>query len=67
MKTLKRLNYNVSPLFFLSFYILINKGYFLILVAPKDMALEENHANNSILKISNSHFGSHKATAISSH
>lgn len=51
MKTLNRLNYNIIPThFFLSLYMLTNKGYFLILFAPNDTALEENQAKNSIFK-----------------
>lgn len=30
--------------------MLTNKSYFLILVAPKGMALKENHIKNSIFK-----------------
>lgn len=44
MTTLKRLNYNINTLFFLSFYKLFNKGYFLILVPPKVLTLEKNNA-----------------------
>ena len=66
MNTLKRLNYNINPLFFLSFYKLLNKGYFLILVPPKVLTLEKNNAKkkNLSLKISYSHLGSHLAIPI---
>lgn len=58
MNTLKRLNYNINPLFFLSFYKLLNKGYFLILVPPKVLTLEKNNAKKNLsLKISYSHLG----------
>lgn len=66
MNVLKRLNYNINPLFFLSFYKLLNKGYFLILVPPKVLTLEKNNAKkNLFLKISYSHLGSHLAIPIS--
>lgn len=48
MTTLKRLNYNINPLFFLSFYKLFNKGHFLILVPPKVLTLEKNNAKKKI-------------------
>lgn len=50
MKTLNRVNYSIIPLFFLNRYMLTYKAYFLILFAPKDIALEENQAKNSIFK-----------------
>lgn len=51
MNTLKRLNYNINPLFFMSFYKLFNKGYFLILVPPKVLTLGKNNAKKkSIFK-----------------
>ena len=66
MNTLKRLNYNINPLFFLSFYKLLNKGYFLILVPPKVLTLGKNNAKKNLsLKISYSHLGSHLAIPIS--
>lgn len=66
MNTLKRLNYNINPLFFMSFYKLFNKGYFLILVPPKVLTLGKNNAKKkSIFKISYSYLGSHLAIPIS--
>ena len=63
MNTLKRLNYNINPLFFMSFYKLFNKGYFPILVPPKVLTLGKNKAKkkNLSLKISYSYLGSHLA------
>ena len=51
-KTLNTLNDNIIPTqsFLLSLYMLTNKGYFLILFAPNDTALEENQAENPIFK-----------------
>lgn len=66
MNTLKRLNYNINPLFFMSFYKLFNKGYFLILVPPKVLTLGKNNAKKNLsLKISYSYLGSHLAIPIS--
>lgn len=67
MNTLKRLNYNINPLFFMSFYKLFNKGYFPILVPPKVLTLGKNKAKkkNLSLKISYSYLGSHLAIPIS--
>ena len=51
-KTLNTLNDNIIPTqsFLLSLYMLTNKGYFLILFAPNNTALEENQAENPIFK-----------------
>lgn len=50
----------------MSLYTLPNKGYFLILFAPKDMALEKNQAKRSTFKNKLFTFWIILATAISS-
>ena len=50
----------------MSFYKLLNKGYFLILVPPKVLTLGKNNAKKNLsLKISYSYLGSHLAIPIS--
>lgn len=47
MKTLNKLVYNIIHE---SLYMFTNRGCFLILFVPKDMALEENQTKNYIVK-----------------